>query len=239
MEEWYRDLLERKDEAEAAFKRDYAPYAAVLNRLRGRVLDVGGGAGLAARYLHPSCEYVVLDPSELWTEVDWTAFAIRFRGNGPAPSFVSGVGEAMPFRTGSFDCVLAFWSINHAIDPARCTREIVRVLCPAGFALFVLEDMEPRWSDITRLAMERSFRLAVRRCEFPMSWNQPDRGAVWGSAMWKLSRRPWPLQEDHTRIVEAELVRWLGPGVKLRDRRWNGSFLSLSFERCQSIRISG
>ena len=55
--------------------------------------------------------------------------------------FVKGTGEKLPFASGSFDVVLALWSLNHVIDPEQCIVEVDRVLKTGGRALFVLEDM--------------------------------------------------------------------------------------------------
>ena len=51
MERWYEALLRDEDAAERTFIADYGPHAGFLARLQGRVIDIGGGAGLAARYL--------------------------------------------------------------------------------------------------------------------------------------------------------------------------------------------
>src|SRR5687768_8438205 len=112
MEEWYRDLLRSgRGDAEQSLLNDYRPYTTTLARLSGRILDVGGGAGLAARFLDPESDYWIIDPAAVWQEPVWDEFATGFRNLGPTPSFVIGGGEELPFDTASFDAVLAFWSL--------------------------------------------------------------------------------------------------------------------------------
>src|SRR5687768_9271408 len=96
MEQWYRDLLARgPGAAEHDLAHDYAPFAGILGRLRGRVLDLGGGAGLSARYLDESCDYWVVDPAAVWEEPGWREFGERFHRR--PVNFVRGMGEALPF----------------------------------------------------------------------------------------------------------------------------------------------
>ena len=71
MEHWYGDFL-RSEDREQVLLRDFSPHAAYLATLRGSVIDIGGGAGLPARFLRPDLNYVVVDPSRIWTSPEWT-----------------------------------------------------------------------------------------------------------------------------------------------------------------------
>lgn len=126
MEDWYDQLL-ASDERERLLLADYAPHVSFLQELHGRVLDVGGGAGLAARFLRPDVHYVVVDPSETWSQPEWVEFGRAFRGNGPQPEFVNGMAEKLPFADQSFETVLSFRSLNHGDDPRASVAEMVRV----------------------------------------------------------------------------------------------------------------
>src|SRR5690348_2624872 len=149
MEDWYEALLAQgHDAAEQQFLRDLSPHADMLGRLSGRVVDIGGGAGLAARYLLQATAYVVVEPSSSWRSEEWSAFSVAFRDNGPEPSFVDGVGEQLPFPDASFDAAIALWSLNHVQQPERCVDEIARVLRHGATAYLVLEDMPPRWTEL-------------------------------------------------------------------------------------------
>jgi SAM-dependent methyltransferase len=56
---------------------------------------------------------------------------------------VRGVGERLPFRTGSFDAVFSFSVLEHVRDPFACARELVRVLKPAGQLYCVVPFLQP------------------------------------------------------------------------------------------------
>lgn len=230
MEDWYRVLLEQGHAAaEQSLTSDYASYSTLLAALRGRVLDVGGGAGLAARYLDPACDYTVLDPAAVWEEPRWQEFAAGFRKEHKV-DFVRGAGEAMPFGNACFDAVTAFWSLNHARDPARCITEIARVLRPGGTGLLVLEDMEPSWADVAR----RAARFAMSQVTGKGAkayWHQPEVGGLMATLRHKLQGKVWPLQPDHVRIREQDLRSWLAPGFAITRRAWRGGFLAYEISR--------
>jgi SAM-dependent methyltransferase len=226
MEEWYRELLAGGHaEARDSLDNDYRPHREFLGRLRGRVLDVGGGAGLAARFLSPDCDHCVIDPSAVWEEPNWAEFAGRYRAHRPV-EFVKGTGEDLPFSDASFDAVLALWTLNHARDPGRCMREIARVARPGAPALVVLEDMVPTWSDVMHFTAKRLANRFGGR--FPdAQWGQPEVATLAQTWRVRIAGR-WPLQWDHLRIGEAEFKRSVERDFEITSRRWRGG--SLTFE---------
>lgn len=224
MEGWYRDLL-ASGTAEAFLQTDYAPHAEFLSGLSGRILDLGGGAGVAGRYLPPECDHVVIDPAAVWAEPEWRDLGARFSG-GRGTTFIRGTGEALPLAAGEFDGAIAFWSLNHAQDPNDCINELARVVRPGGTTLLVLEDMEPSWADFALCVRQRVGALfggGVDGFGFFESFR--------ASALHKLSGKPWPLQDDHCRILEADLLQWTAPHFRLVRRQWLGGFLTLEFAR--------
>jgi SAM-dependent methyltransferase len=230
MEDWYRVLLEQgHSAAEQSLLSDYASYAGWLRGVRGHLLDVGGGAGLAARYLGPGCEYTVLDPAGVWAEPRWQEFAASFRNEHPV-HFVRGTGEAIPFGEASFDAVTAFWSLNHARDPGQCMAEIARVLRPGGNGLLVLEDMEPTWVDIATRAVRSAISRVTGKGRKPF-WHQPEVGGLTATIRHKVQGKNWPLQPDHVRIRERDLRSWLAPNLIVTCREWQGGFLTYEFVR--------
>jgi SAM-dependent methyltransferase len=60
----------------------------------------------------------------------------RAQGDKHMP-LICGLGEALPFRTGSFDLVIAMWVLEHLAQPETVFREIRRVLVPGGHLLFL------------------------------------------------------------------------------------------------------
>lgn len=213
MEDWYRDLLGQEDR-EQSFILDYAPHRAFLERLRGSVIDIGGGAGLAGRYLHSDVSYLVVEPSEMWSTPEWVEFGAKFRASGPKPKFVTATGEKLPFPDGEFDIALSLWTLNHVRDPAACVGEMARVLKPGGEARIVLEDVEPGWGDLFRDAFRRvAGRLAGRRGTAGIHMR------LIPAFKAKLAGR-WPLQEDHSRIDDRDLMLWLRDTFEVRRRSW-------------------
>ncbi|MEJ1157788.1 class I SAM-dependent methyltransferase [Prosthecomicrobium sp. N25] len=231
MEDWYATFA--ADEARAAQLLDYEyrPHAAALAAFRGDVLDIGGGAGLAAGFLRADVRYVVLDPSPSWNEAPWPDIRRRLSPAAVEPDFVSGVGEALPFGDCSFDGALSFWSFNHAQDPERCVAEMHRVLRPGGVALVVLEDVEPTWRDVARLALEELRYRVTGRGASRLHWHQPGLETSVETARRKLSASGWPLQADHVRITDADWHRWIKGRFVVRDRRWVDGFLTFDLER--------
>ena len=93
-----------------------------LDRLPGgRLLDLGGGTGAAAA-IFGEREVVALDPS-----------LEMLQRNGEAMR-VGGVGEALPFRGGTFDAVFSAYVFRNLDSVALTLEEISRVLRPGGRA---------------------------------------------------------------------------------------------------------
>jgi SAM-dependent methyltransferase len=202
MEHWYRQFSGRDDAAEA-LAHDYRPYTCFLKSLRGSILDIGGGAGFAARYMDTT---------------------------GTQPRFIMGVGEKLPFDDGRFDAALSFWALNHVADPHRCVGQMHRVLKPGGQALVVLEDMEPSWTDVAQKALRSAARwFGVRAAA--LDWHQPEVSSVARTLLHKMAGKPWPLQPDHVRIDERDFQRWINGRFTVVRRTWKGGYLSYQLAR--------
>jgi len=224
MESWYDELVVR-DDRERLLVDDYEPHRSFLGSLRGDVLDVGGGAGIAARFLDADVHYVVVDPSACWNGQDWLEFGRQFRAGGPDPEFIQASGENLPFQDSSFDVVLSYWSLNHIEDARTCIREMVRVLRPGGLARLVIDDMEPRWTDLAREAAAKLWARTTRSGRTPQ-FHTPLRHAV----RMKASGR-WPIHEDHFAIADADLLHWATPQLRTVNRQWLAGSLVYDFAK--------
>ncbi len=102
--------------------------------LSGRVLDVGGGFGMAGVQARVDPDnYISIDPIVcLWRQLDASsAFARHYQ---TAASFVRipGVAEKLPFVNRSFDTVHMRSCIDHFADPQTALLEARRVLKGSG-----------------------------------------------------------------------------------------------------------
>lgn len=230
MEGWYDELLGQDyDQAERELLWDHRAYAKRLAQFQGRVIDVGGGAGLARRFLADSVDYWVVDPSDTWQRPQWQEFRSKFHA-GPS-HFTSGVGEDLPFGDEEFDGALALWSLNHARDPSKCLLEMARVLKPGGRALIVLEDMEPTFGDILSLWLQEHKEQIGRTVGSPIDWHQETIRTAAQTLRHRLSGKPWPLQPDHTRVEEGQLKAAMHRRFKLLSRSWAGGFLAYEMQK--------
>lgn len=224
MEGWYKDLVANRNR-ERLLLEDYGPHQAYLGSLRGRILDLGGGAGLAARFLKSDTIYVVVDPLELWKSPEWVAFGRDFRASGPEPDFVNARGEELPFPDENFDAALSLWSLNHVEDARRCVSEIIRVLKPGGRGRLVLEDTEPSWPDLLADGANRIWNR-LRGNQYAARIPRP-----LIAALTMKSTGNWSVEPDHIPVRERDLLEWMGDQVKLLRRDWLGGYLTIDFER--------
>lgn len=116
------DWLTRRESA-----RQQRVRAQLLHGLRGRVLELGFGVGANWRHFpREGLEYVGLEPD--------AAMIVRALRRHPALRAVAvrGVGEALPFRDGSFDAVVSTLTLCSVADPDAVLSEASRVLRPGG-----------------------------------------------------------------------------------------------------------
>jgi ubiquinone/menaquinone biosynthesis C-methylase UbiE len=120
---------------------DFTIYRRRLARqARGRVLDVGVGAGLNLPHFGPAVTSVVgIDPS---------AHLLR-RARGAAAGaqvpvdLVRAVAEAIPLRNASIDSIMMTWTLCSVRDARAALAEMRRVLAPDGALLFVEHGLSP------------------------------------------------------------------------------------------------
>lgn len=208
MEREYDLLLDDGDHAARAFEIDYGNIAGILGECTGRILDVGGGIGITREWLPSGTDYVLLEPSFMWSDSRWLAWTERFPCLSRPPVHIRAFAESLPFSADTFDVVLHLWTLNHLVDGTRGVHEGLRVLRSGGRLVAVLEEMRPAWRDlwtVTGTTLRARGRVALERLV----------------AM----TRPAPLQPDHVAVSERVLTRAMGARVLYRG--WTGPYLTV------------
>ena len=107
-----------------------------------KVLEVGSGAhglvfGFGGNF------GIGIDP----LAVDYKRLFPKWQHNVPT---VAAIGEQLPFDDNSFEIVLSDNVIDHARDPLKIVREIVRVLKPGGILYFTVNVHHPVYEIASR-----------------------------------------------------------------------------------------
>ena len=148
---WYRkvyaELLRR-------FNDRYEPLVAERKRmlfsgLRGRVLEIGAGAGANLPFLPAGVQWIGVDPNPYlasYVERMW-------REPGVDAEFRVGRAEELPLEDDSADAVLSTLVLCCVPEPRRVLEEIRRVLKPGGRFLFI-EHVAARPGSSTRRRQE-------------------------------------------------------------------------------------
>jgi ubiquinone/menaquinone biosynthesis C-methylase UbiE len=104
--------------------------ARLIDGVRGRVLELGCGTGKHLPALAAGCRPVAVDP--------WLPSLQRARTRAPGVPLVCARAEALPFKDGAFDAVVAALVFCSVDAPDLGLAEVRRVLAPGG-ALRLLE----------------------------------------------------------------------------------------------------
>jgi SAM-dependent methyltransferase len=110
-------------------------YAWLKERLpkRGIVLEVGCGEGVNLDVLsHPGLRGVGCDVAHLPLRM-----ALERAPADGTRAYLQANGEHLPFRSGSFDAVLAISVLEHLVEPERALAAMIDVLRPGGSLLLL------------------------------------------------------------------------------------------------------
>lgn len=105
--------------------------ASVLPGLRGVVLDLGAGSGIAADHLASGVSWLALEPRRRIEP----ALRARLAHRGGS-RLITAPAEAIPLESDSVDAVIASTVLCSVSDPARALEEVRRVLRPGGRLVF-------------------------------------------------------------------------------------------------------
>ena len=122
----------------------------VIPLAQGDVFELGCGGGINQQFYKTDAvkTYAGIDPHEGLLE---TARATAHSKGWPA-DLRQGVGEDIPFASGSFDTVVCTFTLCSVEDPDRVLSEMRRILRPGGKALFLEHGRAPdanvaKWQD--------------------------------------------------------------------------------------------
>ena len=107
----------------------------------GEVLELGCGGAANLQYYdwYKVKRLSGVDPSpELLDRAQ-----AELAASGRSANFVAGIAEALPFASGSFDCVVTTFTLCSVQDPVAALSEAKRVLRPGGRLLFVEHGLSP------------------------------------------------------------------------------------------------
>jgi SAM-dependent methyltransferase len=142
------------------------------------VLDLGSGTGLGSRAaLAAGASVIAAD----------IALGMLLAGRASRPPAAVADATALPFRAGSFDVVLAPFSLNHLDEPSAGVREAARVLRHEGVLLastYATDDDHPAKSVVEQALRE-------------VGWEAP----TWYSSM-KAAMASWGTVEAATAAIE-------------------------------------
>ncbi len=123
----------------------------LLRRAEGRVLEVGVGTGSNFEYYPEDCEVTGIEYS-----FGMLAKARKHsRQLGKKMTLKQGDAQKLPFKTGSFDCVVDTLCLCTYPDPVKALREMKRV-CKKGGQILLLEHGRSSQGFIERLQRWRA-----------------------------------------------------------------------------------
>jgi ubiquinone/menaquinone biosynthesis C-methylase UbiE len=122
---------------------------ALLDRVTGRVLEIGGGTGANLPFYGPGIdELVITEPEEPMAR----RLERKLAGYSLPTRVVRVAAEALPFDDASFDFVVSTLVLCTVDDPGRALAEAHRLLKPSGQLVFIehVRSDDPRlarWQD--------------------------------------------------------------------------------------------
>jgi len=124
--------------------------AAVVPLARGDVFELGCGGGINHEFYNADAitSYAGIDPHEALLD---NAKEAALAKGWPA-DLRQGIGEDIPFPSGTFDTVVCTFTLCSVQEPSRVLSEMLRILRPGGQALFLEHGRAPdadvaKWQD--------------------------------------------------------------------------------------------
>ncbi|MGC9261081.1 MAG: class I SAM-dependent methyltransferase [Phycisphaerae bacterium] len=125
----------------------------------GRVLEIGGGTGVNLPHYGTKCQLVLTEPDEAMLRRAANSIGAR------TARLVAADAQYLPFRSASFDMVVATLTFCTIPQPTMAFREAHRVLRPAG-KLLLLEHVRAArpWIAWLQNVLTPSWRILADGC---------------------------------------------------------------------------
>jgi phosphatidylethanolamine/phosphatidyl-N-methylethanolamine N-methyltransferase len=176
----------------AVFERGRDAAIAAVERIGGRVLEVGVGTGIALPLYPKNCQLVGIDISEQMLRKAHERVA-EFGLTNVEGLFVMDA-EHLTFPDNSFDAVVAQYVVTTAPNPEATLDEFARVLKPGGEIILV-----------SRVGAEAGLRHTLEH------WFQPAvRKLGWRTEFSFERYENWVARTDGVRLIERRAVPPLG-----------------------------
>jgi uncharacterized protein YbaR (Trm112 family) len=175
-------------------------------------VDVGGARSINREW-NPAATIWSVDPESSWIFDPVPKFmnSIYKCWDQPFP-FVQGVGELLPFGTGSLDFAIVQGVLDHVSDPEAVIREVRRVLRPGGSL----------WMMITTVDLEKHIPIVGHlRRRLGRARRHPLQLIEQGPLRF-FSDEEQGIYEGHVsegKLTRESIAEWLGQfsGIQLRD----------------------
>lgn len=131
----------RMDAALGGYKRR------LITPLRGRVLELGPGAGANLQYFGPNVQWTGVEPNPY----NHGLLEKEARRCGMPVTVRTGVAESLPDPPHAYDAVVATLVLCSVADPAKVLAEVQRVLKPGGVFVFLEHVAAPRGTRLRRV----------------------------------------------------------------------------------------
>jgi phosphatidylethanolamine/phosphatidyl-N-methylethanolamine N-methyltransferase len=235
----------------------------IINRRKGRVLEVGVGTGLSLPCYGKHLEITGIDLSPEMLE------KARGRVRRQRLDNIGGLHEmdagALAFPDESFDTVVAMYVMTVVPDAAKVMRELERVCAPGGEVILVNHFSQEQgirgfverrlatmasaigWHAVftlDRVLVCEDLRLAEQRPMWPFGLftmlrfvKQPGYGVAWGSAREMAparARAPMPVKASRPLPLRAKLKWTVGRGIVLSRRLLDTNYWRSLYRRLSS-----
>ena len=217
-----------------------------LGALAGRVVDVGCGHKPYRELMGPGV----------------TAYVGVDHPDGDADADVRAEAHALPFDDGTFDAAVSFQVLEHLREPARCVREMHRVLRPGGRVVLTAPGVWPAhevprdyWR-FTRYGMEALLRDAGfvdvrvvaatnRSLESEVAAGRFRQDLLFRLKVGVLKVPPLRQRPEDIAVLSRHFARMLGASLsdevvlRLQLRRWPGNVRELRNVVERAVMLSG